>query len=77
MLGVLLYMFSAITLGGFESPIGAVVGGILVGVGENMLGHYVDFIGNELRLPAALFLIIMVLMVRPEGIFGRAHVQRV
>lgn len=77
MLGVLLYMFSAITLGGFESPIGAVVGGLLVGVGENLLGHYVDFIGNELRLPAALFLIIMVLMIRPQGLFGRPHVQRV
>ncbi len=77
MLGVLLYMFAAITLGGSESPIGAVVGGIIVGVGENLLGHYVDFIGNELRLPAALMLIVVVLMIRPQGLFGRAHVQRV
>ncbi|HXG35363.1 MAG TPA: branched-chain amino acid ABC transporter permease [Dehalococcoidia bacterium] len=77
MLGVLLYMFAAITLGGFESPVGAVVGGFLVGVGENLVGHYVDFIGTELRLPAALFLIILVLMVRPEGLFGKPHVQRV
>ena len=77
MLGILLYMFAAITLGGFESPVGAVVGGLLVGVGENLLGHYVDFVGNELRLPAALLLIVAVLMIKPEGLFGKPHVQRV
>ena len=59
-------------LGGIDSPAGAVVGGLLLGVGLNLLGVYVDFIGADLRLPAALAVILVVLLVRPSGLFGRA-----
>src|SRR3984893_11217136 len=74
---VIVYAFAAAVLGGIESPIGAVVGGLILGVVINLLGTYVDAIGNELRLAAALAVIVVVLMVRPAGLFGRAAVHRV
>ena len=73
--GVLLYAFAAALVGGIESPGGAVFGGFLVGVLENVLGAFV--IGNELKLAVALVLIIGVLTVRPSGFFGKVHVTRV
>jgi branched-chain amino acid transport system permease protein len=73
--GVLLYAFAAALVGGIDSPGGAVFGGFLVGVLENVLGAFV--IGNELKLSVALVLIIGVLLVRPSGFFGRLHVTRV
>jgi branched-chain amino acid transport system permease protein len=75
--GVQIYAFAAATLGGFTSPVGAVVGGLIVGVVENLVGTYVTFIGTELKFTVALALIIVVLLVRPSGLFGRAAVKRV
>ncbi len=75
--GVLLYAFASATLGGFTSPGGAVVGGLLVGVIENLVATYVSFIGTELKLTVALALIILVLLFRPSGLFGRTTVRRV
>jgi branched-chain amino acid transport system permease protein len=75
--GILLYAFASATLGGFTSPGGAVVGGFLVGVIENLAGTYISFIGTSLKLTVALTLIIVVLLVRPSGLFGRAVVHRV
>ena len=73
--GVLLYAFAAALIGGIDNPAGAVFGGFLVGVLENVLGAYV--IGNDLKLAVALVLIIGVLTVRPSGFFGKVHVTRV
>jgi branched-chain amino acid transport system permease protein len=75
--GIQLYAFAAATVGGFTSPFGAVVGGLLVGVTENLVGTYVSFIGTELKLTVALAMIIIVLLVRPTGLFGRTIVRRV
>lgn len=77
MLVVLIYAFAAAVLGGIDSPIGAVVGGLLLGVVVNLLGAYVDFVGQELRLPTALAVLLLVLIIRPTGLFGRVHVRRV
>jgi branched-chain amino acid transport system permease protein len=74
---ILLYAFAAAVLGGLDSPIGAVVGGILLGVTITLLGRYVGFIGSTLKLPAALMLILVLLLVRPGGLFGRVAVRRV
>jgi branched-chain amino acid transport system permease protein len=74
---ILLYAFAAAVLGGLDSPIGAVVGGILLGVTITLLGRYVEFIGSTLKLPAALFLILILLLVRPGGLFGSVAVKRV
>ena len=77
MLGVQIYAFAAATLGGFDSPVGAVVGGLTVGVAENLAGSYVDFIGSELKLVVALAIIFAVLLVRPAGLFGKQQIARV
>jgi branched-chain amino acid transport system permease protein len=75
--GIQIYAFAAATLGGFTSPRGAVVGGFLVGIVENLVGTYVSFIGTELKLTVALAMIIVVLLVKPSGLFGRSQVRRV
>lgn len=74
---VLLYAFAAAVLGGMDSPIGAVVGGLLLGVLLNLVGTYVHWIGGELRLATALAVILGVLLLRPSGLFGRATLRRV
>ena len=82
MQAVLIYAFAAAILGGIDSPIGAVVGGLLLGVLLNMLSYLsqygaFDWFTEELRLPAALLIILVVLLVKPTGIFGRPEVKRV
>lgn len=73
--GVLIYAFAAALLGGIDNPWGAVAGGLIVGVVENLAGAYV--VGTELKLTLALVVIVGVLLVRPSGIFGRKLVVRV
>jgi branched-chain amino acid transport system permease protein len=75
--GIQIYAFAAATLGGFTSPVGAVIGGFIVGVVENLVGTYVSFIGTELKLTVALAMIILVLLVKPSGLFGHTVVKRV
>jgi branched-chain amino acid transport system permease protein len=77
MLGILLYGFAGAVVGGLTSPGGAVIGGFLVGVVENLAGTYVPFIGSELKLTFALVLIVGVLLFRPSGLFGSRVVERV
>lgn len=77
MLSILLYGFAGAVLGGLTSPGGAVIGGFVVGIVENLAGTYIPVIGGELKLPIALFLIVAVLLVKPAGLFGRRAVQRV
>jgi branched-chain amino acid transport system permease protein len=77
MLGVLLYGFAGAVLGGLTSPAGAIVGGFAVGVLENLAGTFIPYIGRELKLTIALVMIVVVLMFRPTGIFGRRVVSRV
>jgi branched-chain amino acid transport system permease protein len=73
--GVLIYAFAGALLGGIDNPWGAVAGGLIVGVVENLAGTYV--VGTELKLTLALVLIVGVLLIRPSGIFGRNLVVRV
>ena len=73
---VLIYSFAAATLGGFDSPLGAVIGGWIIGVVENLAGTYVDWIGNDLKILVPLLIILAVLMVRPTGLFGSPEVAR-
>jgi branched-chain amino acid transport system permease protein len=82
MQAVLIYAFAAAVLGGIDSPIGAVVGGLLLGVLLNMLSYLsqygaFDWFTEELRLPAALLIILVVLIVKPTGLFGKPQVKRV
>jgi branched-chain amino acid transport system permease protein len=73
--GVFLYAFTGALLGGITSPVGAVVGGLIVGVTENLVGTYL--IASQLKLTVALVLIILVLVFKPNGLFGTAIVRRV
>jgi branched-chain amino acid transport system permease protein len=73
--GVLIYAFAGALLGGITSPVGAVVGGLIVGVTENLVGTYL--IASQLKLTVAFALIILVLVVRPNGLFGTTIVRRV
>ena len=75
MLGILLYGFAGALLGGIDNPWGAVIGGLVVGVLENVLGAYV--IGTELKLTVALVLIVGTLTLWPDGLFGKKVVTRV
>jgi branched-chain amino acid transport system permease protein len=75
MAGVLLYAFAAALVGGIDNPAGAVLGGFIVGVLENVAGAYI--IGTELKLTLALVVIVGVLVVKPSGLFGRVLVSRV
>ena len=77
MLGVVIYAFAAATLGGFDSVLGAVIGGLVVGVSENLVSTYVPWIGSDLKVVVALVIIFATLLIRPSGLFGRRNVVRV
>jgi branched-chain amino acid transport system permease protein len=74
--GVLVYSFAAATLGGFDSPKGAVIGGWIIGVAETLAGDYIGFIGSDLTILVPLAIILGVLLVRPNGLFGSPEVVR-
>jgi branched-chain amino acid transport system permease protein len=82
MQAVLLYAFAAAVLGGLESPAGAVIGGLVLGVFLNLFGQYGKIAGvylgtSELRLPIAFVILLVVLLFKPTGLFGRRQVRRV
>jgi branched-chain amino acid transport system permease protein len=77
MASILLYGFAGAVVGGLTSPGGAVVGGVLVGIIENLAGTFIPYVGSELKLSIALALIVFVLTVKPSGLFGRSVVHRV
>jgi branched-chain amino acid transport system permease protein len=74
---ILLYAFAGAVLGGIDSALGAVVGSLALGVFLNLVGTYVSWVGTDLRQPAALAVILAVLLVRPAGVLGRAEARRV
>ena len=75
MSGIILYAFAAAVLGGINNPWGAVLSGFLVGVLENLAGAYV--VGTELKLTVALMIMVGVLVIKPNGLFGKTLVTRV
>ena len=77
MLAILLYAFAAAVLGGLDSPVGAVVGGLVFGVTLNLISAYWGFVGGALKLPVGLAVILLVLLVRPSGLFGKRVLRKV
>jgi branched-chain amino acid transport system permease protein len=76
MQGILVFAFAAAALGGFDSVVGAVVGGLIVGIANALTTEYIDALnGIELIVPFGLILIV--LLVRPQGLFGTHRVERV
>jgi len=74
MQGILLFAFAAAVLGGLDSPVGAIVGGLTLGVVQNLAGTYID---SKIDITVAFIVIIAVLLVRPKGIFGKQTMERV
>jgi len=73
-----LKVFPVVILGGLDSVIGAVVGGLIVGIVENLAAGYFDpYVGGGTKDFVPYLLMILVLMIRPEGIFGRRRIERV
>ena len=77
MFNVLLFSLAAAVLGGLDSPLGSVVGGLTIGVVKNMAGTYIPSSVGGMDLTIAFAVIVLVLMVRPTGIFGRPEQRRV
>jgi branched-chain amino acid transport system permease protein len=74
---ILVYAFAAAVLGGLESPAGAVIGGLAIGVSLNLVVQYVPAITSELQTPVAFAVILAVLLLKPTGLFGQGEVRRV
>jgi branched-chain amino acid transport system permease protein len=74
---VLVYALAAAILGGLDSPLGAVVAAWFIGVVENLAAAYIDVIGNDLKIAVPFLIMIVILIVRPQGLFGRKVVVRV
>jgi branched-chain amino acid transport system permease protein len=74
---VLLFAFAAAVLGGLDSPVGAIVGGIIIGIVKNMAGTYVPTTFGNVDITTAFLVIVVVLMIRPAGLFGRPERRRV
>jgi branched-chain amino acid transport system permease protein len=73
-----LKVFPVVILGGLDSIAGAVIGGLIVGVVENLAAGYLDpYVGGGTKDFAPYVLMILVLMIRPEGMFGRRRIERV
>jgi branched-chain amino acid transport system permease protein len=79
MLIIIVYAFAAAVLGGLDSPVGAVLGAYILGVGIALVQTYVDFVSEsqEFKLPIALGVLLLVLLVKPDGLFGRTVTRRV
>lgn len=74
---VLVYALAAAVLGGLDSALGAVLAAWFIGITENLAGTYVDVIGPDLKIAVPLVLMALVLLVKPEGVFGSKQVNRV
>jgi branched-chain amino acid transport system permease protein len=74
---ILIFAAAGALLGGLDSIKGAVVGGLTLGIGESLLNGYVTFLGGTLQLTVALFIIVIVLMFKPTGLFSASRVERV
>jgi branched-chain amino acid transport system permease protein len=70
------FSFAAAALGGFDSTLGAVVGGLIVGVTQSLTTQYIHAL-SDIVLVVPLGLILLVLLIRPSGLFGSRRVERV
>jgi branched-chain amino acid transport system permease protein len=77
MVSVVIYALAAATLGGWDSPAGAIVGGLVIGVAESLCATFVGFIGTDLKVGVPFALMAIILLVRPQGLFGTTAVIRV
>jgi len=74
---ILVYALAAVIIGGLDSPIGAVVAAWGIAIIENLAGTYLEFIGHDLKVAVPFILLFILLILRPQGLFGRKRVVRV
>jgi branched-chain amino acid transport system permease protein len=67
-------VFPAVVLGGLDSITGAIVGGLIVGVIENIAGGY---LGGDVKEITSFIILIAILMIKPYGLFGKEEIERV
>jgi branched-chain amino acid transport system permease protein len=73
-----LKVFPAVVLGGIDSAAGAILGGLIVGLTENLAGGYLSkFFGSGVKELSAFFILLVVLMIKPYGLFGKKEILRV
>jgi branched-chain amino acid transport system permease protein len=73
-----LRIFPVVILGGLDSVAGAIIGGVLIGVLENLSGGYLDpILGGGVKEVAPFVALVIILMIRPHGLFGKAEIERV
>jgi branched-chain amino acid transport system permease protein len=73
-----LKVFPVVILGGLDSVAGAIIGGVLIGVLENLAGGYLDPVfGGGVKEVAPFVVLVMILMLRPYGLFGKVQIERV
>jgi branched-chain amino acid transport system permease protein len=74
---IFVFGFTAAVIGGLDSPAGAVVGGLLLGVGLSYVAGYLGSQGSDLTSLVALGILVVVLMIRPGGLFSATRVRQV
>ena len=68
----------AVVLGGLDSVVGAIIGGLIIGVAENLAGFYLeDYLGTGINEIVAFVIVLIVMMIRPYGLFGTKEIERV
>ena len=68
----------ALVLGGLDSVVGAIIGGLIIGVAENLAGFYLeDYLGSGINEITAYVIVLIVMMIRPYGLFGSKEIERV
>ncbi|HEY6319979.1 MAG TPA: branched-chain amino acid ABC transporter permease [Thermoanaerobaculia bacterium] len=73
-----LKVLPVVILGGLDSVLGAIVGGLLIGVLENLAGGYLDPVfGGGVKEVAPFVILVSILMIKPYGLFGKVHIERV
>jgi branched-chain amino acid transport system permease protein len=77
MFSVVVYALAAASLGGWDSPTGAIIGGLVLGIAESVGTTFISAIGADLRLAIPFLLMVIVLAVRPQGLFSRTFITRV
>lgn len=77
MADVIIYAFASAVVGGMSSYVGAVVGGMIVGISQAFSTAYLPWLGADLQIIVPLLLIVAVLIVKPEGLFGKTVAARV
>lgn len=77
MIRLLIFSFAAATLGGLDNPSGAVAGGLIIGLAQSLIPGYVPGIDSQVSVVPVLVVMLIVLLVRPAGLFGTRRIVRV